>query len=105
MVSAAFQPRRGLSDQDANPLGGLLTIADVHAAAQRILPPEIADFLDGGGGDEITLRANEAAFDKLWLLPRVLRNVSTIDTSTAVLGSRVAVPILLGPAGAHRMFH
>jgi 4-hydroxymandelate oxidase len=86
-------------------LSGLLTVADVHAAALDILQPDVADFLDGGAGDEVTLRANEAAYDAVELVPRVLRDVSYVDTTTTVLGAPVAVPILLGAAGAHKLFH
>jgi 4-hydroxymandelate oxidase len=83
----------------------MLTVADVHEAAMAVLPAGARDFLDGGAGDEFTLRANETAFDAFQLKPRVLRDVSAVDTSAQVLGARVAFPILLGPAGAHRLFH
>jgi isopentenyl diphosphate isomerase/L-lactate dehydrogenase-like FMN-dependent dehydrogenase len=93
------------SGRAADPLAGLLTIADVHTAAIEKLARGVADFLDGGADEERTLRENESAFDGLRLLPRVLRDVSQIELSTDVLGSTAALPILLGPAGAHRMFH
>lgn len=93
------------SQQQTESLKGLLTIADLHAAALEILPKGISDFLDGGAGNEITLRANEASYDAVQFRPRVLRNVASIDTATRVLGSPIQFPILLGPAGAHRLFH
>jgi 4-hydroxymandelate oxidase len=83
----------------------LLTVADVHAAALEVLQHGVADFLDGGAGDERTLRANETAYDGFELMPRVLRDVSIVDTTTTVLGAPVALPLLLGAAGAHRLFH
>jgi isopentenyl diphosphate isomerase/L-lactate dehydrogenase-like FMN-dependent dehydrogenase len=86
-------------------LDELITIADFRSAAAQVLSRGIFDFLDGGAGDEITLRANESVFDAAVLRPRVLRDVSSINATTTVLGAPVALPILLAPAGAHRMYH
>ena len=51
------------------------------------------------------MRRNRAAFDGLELVPRVLRDVSHLDTGTSVLGCPTALPIVLAPVGAPRMFH
>ncbi len=76
------------------------SIADLRLAAQRRLPRAIFDFFDGGAEDEHTLRGNSAAFHNLRLLPRVLTDVSTVDTSTLLLGSRSALPMAIAPTGA-----
>ena len=52
----------------------------------------------------MTLRANLAAWQRWCLLPRVLRDVSTVDTRTTVLGTEVARPILVAPTAMHRFF-
>ena len=76
------------------------SIADLRRAAQRRLPRAVFDFFDGGAEDEITLRDNEAAFKRLRLLPRVLSDVSKIDTSAHLLGARASLPLAIAPTGA-----
>ncbi len=76
------------------------SIADLRAAAQRRLPRAIFDFFDGGAEDEITLAANRAAFQRQRFLPRVLRDVSQVDTHTEVFGQTMALPMAIAPTGA-----
>ena len=59
----------------------------------------------GGSGDEVTLRANRAAFDRWRLLPRVLRGLREVSTATSVLGQAIALPVLIAPSGLHRLCH
>jgi len=65
----------------------------------------VFDYVDGGTEDEITMQRNRAAFEDLELDARVLRDVSTIDTATTVLGRPVPLPIVLAPTGMTRMTH
>jgi L-lactate dehydrogenase (cytochrome) len=80
-------------------------IDDLARLARRRLPSGARGYLDGGGEDEHTMRWNRAALDDIQLLPRVLIDVSRIDTGTTVLGSRTPLPIALAPVGGPRMFH
>jgi L-lactate dehydrogenase (cytochrome) len=80
-------------------------IDDLAQLARKRLPAGVAGYLDGGGEDEWTLRRNRAAFGEVELVPRILRDVSQVDTSTTVLGLRVPLPVILSPVGAPRMFH
>lgn len=48
-----------------------------------------------GGDDEITLRENRAAFQRLWLKPRVLVNVKEIDMSCTLLGTPSSIPVYI----------
>jgi isopentenyl diphosphate isomerase/L-lactate dehydrogenase-like FMN-dependent dehydrogenase len=57
-------------------------------------------FVAGGAGDGATMRANRAAFDRWALVPRMLRDVSSRDLSTSLLGMRLPAPLLLAPIGA-----
>ena len=75
-------------------------IEDLRRAAQRHLPRAIFDFFDGGAEDELTLRDNRAAFARLRLLPRVLRDVSAIHTGIDLLGQPAALPMAIAPTGA-----
>jgi (S)-mandelate dehydrogenase len=76
------------------------SIEDLRHAAQRRLPKAIFDFFDGGAEDEITLRDNRAAYQRVRLMPKVLTDVSTIDTSTVILGQRAQLPMAIAPTGA-----
>jgi L-lactate dehydrogenase (cytochrome) len=76
-----------------------VSIDDLRQAARRRLPRAIFEFVDGGAQDEATLRANRQDFARLRLLPRVLTDVSTRDTSTTLLGERIALPLVMAPTG------
>src|SRR5690349_18109889 len=76
------------------------SIEDLRRIARRRLPRAVFDFYDGGAEDEATLRANRAAFERVRLAPRTLVDVTRVDTSTALLGGRSALPIAIGPTGA-----
>ncbi len=73
--------------------------------ARRRLPTGAVAYLENGGAGEYTLRRNRMAFDELEITPRVLQDMSRLDTGVTVLGSRVPLPIALSPVGAPRMFH
>jgi (S)-mandelate dehydrogenase len=77
-----------------------IDIEDLRAQAQRRLPRAIFDLFDGGAEDEITLRDNRAAFDRVWLLPKVLVDVSNVETSIELLGKPSSLPIAIAPTGA-----
>jgi L-lactate dehydrogenase (cytochrome) len=80
-------------------------IEDLAGVARRRLPLGARGYLDGGGEDEWTLRRNREAFGRVAIVPRVLRDVSHVDTSTTVLGTEMPLPIVLSPVGGPRMFH
>ncbi|HET7226387.1 MAG TPA: alpha-hydroxy acid oxidase [Candidatus Eisenbacteria bacterium] len=82
-----------------------LTLAEFAAEARAKLTVAAWEYLDSGAADEHTLRANRAAFEALSLHPRVLRDVSALDTSLELLGQRLAHPVLVAPTGYHGLFH
>ncbi|MEV4312157.1 alpha-hydroxy acid oxidase [Actinocrispum sp. NPDC049592] len=73
--------------------------------ARSRLPPDVYDFVAGGAEDEVTLRANEAAFARLRLLPRVLRGAGRRELAVSVLGTDITMPVLLSPTAFHRLAH
>jgi 4-hydroxymandelate oxidase len=79
------------------------TAHDFETAARAELDPVYADFIAGGARDEITVRANEAAFGRLQLLPRVLRGSAVRDLDVTLLGSRARMPVLLSPTAFHKL--
>jgi (S)-mandelate dehydrogenase len=76
------------------------SIEDLRRAAQRRLPRSVFEFFDGGAEDEITLRENRAAFERVRLLPKVLVDVARVDPSTTILGAPSALPLAIAPTGA-----
>src|ERR1700682_1814495 len=80
-------------------LARAISIEDLRQLARRRLPRAIFDFFDGGAEDEVTLRENRAAFERVRLLPRVLVNVAAVDMTTQMLGAKSALPIAIAPTG------
>ncbi len=82
-----------------------MTADELEAAARAVLDPATYDFFAGGAAEERTLAGNLSSWDELWLRPRVLRDVSSVDTSTTALGSNIASPIGVAPTAFHRLAH
>jgi isopentenyl diphosphate isomerase/L-lactate dehydrogenase-like FMN-dependent dehydrogenase len=81
----------------------VLTVDEMRHRARMRLPRVVYESLAGGAGDELTIQANRAAFERVSLRPRALADVSQRDLSTTVLGDPVSMPILLDPCGFARM--
>lgn len=77
----------------------------LESAARSGLSPLAYDYYAGGADDELTLADNVAAWQRLRLRPRVLRDVSAVDTSTTVLGAPVRMPVLVAPTAYQRLAH
>ncbi|MEO3972419.1 alpha-hydroxy acid oxidase [Streptomyces sp. CAU 1734] len=82
-----------------------LDMDDVERAAAAALPPDVWDFIAGGSGRELSLAANRAAFDGVFLRPRVLNDVSACGTESTLLGRAVRLPVAIGPVAYHRLVH
>lgn len=76
------------------------SIDGLRRAARSRLPRPIYDFFEGGAEDETTLADNRAAFARVRLCPRVLRNVASVDLSTQLLGGPASMPLAIAPTGA-----
>lgn len=81
------------------------TIPEIVAAARLALSPPVWAFSGSGPETEVTVRRNRAAFDRLALMPRILRGVAERDLSTTFLGHRLAFPVMLAPIGSIGLFH
>jgi 4-hydroxymandelate oxidase len=73
--------------------------------ARKRLSQMAYDYVRSGGADEITMRENRLAFERLRLAPNVLVDVSELDTRVTLLGSELEHPILLAPIAYHRLYH
>ncbi|MEV4128089.1 alpha-hydroxy acid oxidase [Nocardia sp. NPDC049707] len=81
------------------------TIDDLRRLARRRTPAGPFDYVDGAAEQEVSLERVRRAFRELEFQPRILRDVSTIDTSVEVLGIRAKLPFGLAPTGFTRMMH
>ena len=68
--------------------------------ARRNLPQSVWDYLSGAAESETTMRRNRLALDSLAFRPRVLVDVSKVDTSTTVLGHKLRIPVMMAPIGS-----
>ena len=82
-----------------------VNVRDVRELARRRVPRMIFDLVDGGAEDEVTMRANEAAFSQIEFRPRTLIDVSQRTLETTVAGMPLAAPIVLAPAAGTRVVH
>lgn len=82
-----------------------VNIADFERVAKSKLPRETFDYISTGSADGITLRENTAAFQRIHVLPPLLKGVAKADLSTTVVKQKIAMPILLAPVAAQRMYH
>ena len=82
-----------------NRLSRAFSVADLRRLARRRLPGLVFDFIDGGAGDEITLRENVQAFDRWRLMPRVGVDVSERSLAVDIIGRPAKLPLILAPTG------
>jgi len=80
-------------------------LADFETLARERIPVMAWEYIAGGAGDETSLRWNREAWNELRLLPRILVDVSRIDTRVTLWGQEMAAPVLLAPAAYHRLVH
>lgn len=76
------------------------TLHEIVAPAREKLSRETWDYLMGGSDTETTLVRNRMAIDEIAFRPRVLNDVSVVDTGTNFLGARLALPVILAPIGS-----
>ena len=83
----------------------LVNVFDYEAAAREKLPKIAFDYYSSGANDEITLRENHTAYERIRLKPRVLKDISKRDIKITLFGETISMPILVAPTAFHRMAH
>ncbi|KIW77229.1 hypothetical protein Z517_09675 [Fonsecaea pedrosoi CBS 271.37] len=83
----------------------VFTIEDLQALGSKKLPKTYREYYNEGAMDMISLRDNIAAYDRYRILPRALRNVQCVDTSTTLFGCRVTFPLGISPSAMHKLAH
>ena len=84
-------------------LASAADVEDLRRLAKRRLPAGVFDYIDGGAEDERSLGRNVDGYARLEFRPRVLRDVSKVDTATTLLGRPVPAPLVLAPTGFTRI--
>ena len=82
-----------------------LSVRDLRAAARRTTPRAVFDYVDGAAEEEITAARNVAAYRRVTFHPDALSAVADPDTSVALLGRRIPLPLVFAPTGYTRMMH
>ena len=82
-----------------------INLFEFEEVARARLPKAEYDYIAGGATDEISVDRNRRAFASWALRPRVLRDVSVLDLSTTVLGTKLKLPVLIAPCGGHKRAH
>jgi L-lactate dehydrogenase (cytochrome) len=81
------------------------TTADFRRRALRRTPRSVFDYVDGAAESELSMNRSVAGFERLVFHPHVLRDVSSVDTMTTILGEKASMPVVFGPTGFTRMMH
>ncbi len=84
-------------------LAKAVTIEDLRRVARRRTPRSVFDYTDGAAEGEVSLRRARELFESIEFYPQVLRDVSSIDTTTPMLGSPASLPFAFAPTGFTRM--
>ena len=81
----------------------MINVPDYVDAAREKVAPEVWCYFEGGAMDEVTLRANVAAYGRWRLRPRMLVDVSAISLATTLLGTEVSMPLGVAPFAMQRL--
>ncbi|XP_063552042.1 2-Hydroxyacid oxidase 2 isoform X3 [Gorilla gorilla gorilla] len=90
-----------MGSETEGPEMSLVCLTDFQDHAREQLSKSTRDFIEGGADDSITRDDNIAAFKRIRLRPRYLRDVSEVDTRTTIQGEEISAPICIAPTGFH----
>ncbi|CAJ1075374.1 hydroxyacid oxidase 1 [Xyrichtys novacula] len=85
--------------------GQRVCVSDFEKEAKKVLPKAVYDYYRSGADEQHTLGHNVAAFNRWYLIPRVLRDVSAVDLSVSVLGQKLSMPLCVAATAMQRMAH
>ncbi|XP_061556724.1 hydroxyacid oxidase 1 [Phycodurus eques] len=85
--------------------GKRVCVSDFEVDARKVLPKAVYDYYSSGAEEQVTLADNVAAFKRWRLIPRVLRDVSSVDLSASVLGHELSMPLCVAATAMQRMAH
>src|SRR6201994_2479384 len=82
-----------------------INVFDFEPVARANVPPAHFGYMASGIDDEVTLRANREGFQKFQLVPRRLNDVSRVDASIELFGTKYDSPIGIAPTGGNRAYN
>ncbi|PYI04312.1 hypothetical protein BO78DRAFT_398985 [Aspergillus sclerotiicarbonarius CBS 121057] len=94
-----------LLENEKPPLHTLINSHDFEVVASRTASKKAWAFYSSAATDLLTRNANKSCFDRIWLRPRVLRNVRSVDTTTTLLGVDTRLPLFVSPAAMAKLIH
>jgi 4-hydroxymandelate oxidase len=84
-------------------VSGPVSIEEFEEVAKRKLHKLAYDFIAGGVEAEQTLRANREAFQRVFLLPRMMVDTTSVTTDIELLGLKLTSPIIIAPTGGKNL--
>ncbi|KAH9855954.1 glyoxylate dehydrogenase [Lenzites betulinus] len=87
------------------PLDTVLNMHDFETVARTVLPEKAWAYYSSASDDEITLRENRMAYQRVWFRPRILRDVSSVDWSTTILGQKSSLPLYISATALGKLGH
>ncbi|RWR81809.1 glycolate oxidase [Cinnamomum micranthum f. kanehirae] len=83
----------------------ITNVMEYEAIAKEKLPKMVYDYYASGAEDQWTLQENRNAFSRILFRPRILIDVTKIDTTATVLGFKISMPIMIAPTSMQKMAH
>ncbi len=105
LLGASAAAHLAAQTQPGQTLDRLLSLFDFETAAHERVSHGAWERISGASADEITLRWNREAYDRIRLKPRILVDVSKLDTRVTLFGQQLPFPILLAPTGGQKFVH
>ncbi|KAF9529720.1 glyoxylate dehydrogenase [Crepidotus variabilis] len=87
------------------PIDEIINLHDFEAVAKKVLPAKAWAYYSSASDDEITIRENRAAFQRVWFRPRILRDVSVVDWSHTILGCKSSFPVYISATALGKLGH
>ncbi|KAI0343674.1 glyoxylate dehydrogenase [Trametopsis cervina] len=87
------------------PVENILNLHDFEVIAKAVIPPKAWAYYSSASDDEITIRENRLAFQRVWFRPRILRDVSSVDWSTKILGRKSSLPLYISATALGKLGH
>mgnify|MGYP004723735941 CR=1 FL=1 len=97
--------RRQLALSLRPPLSEVLSLHDFESIARGVMSARGWAYYSSGADDETTLRENRNVFGRVWMRPRVLRDVTNVDFSTTILGVKTSMPVYITATALGKLGH
>ncbi|CAK9017258.1 unnamed protein product [Durusdinium trenchii] len=104
-VDSSDQAEEEVEEFKKPPLNAMLNTFDFESVAREVMEPQAWGYYSSGGDDEITLRDNHMAFQRITMRPRILVNVREIDMSTQILGVPASLPLYFTATALAKLAH